>query len=151
MMTRFGDVGRVQQRINTGANWFNWIAVLTLINSLAAHADSRFRFIIGLGTTQLVDAIGRTNLAPVALAIDVLVVVTCAMVAYYARESKSIYIGGMIVYALDGLFLLLVGDIVGVAFHAFALFNLFKGVWGFNELSTPTSAPEREATGAVSA
>jgi len=148
-MTRFGDVGRVQQRINTGANWFNWIAVLTLINSLAAHADTRFRFIIGLGTTQLVDAIGRTNLAPIALAIDLLVVVTCALVAFYARESKSIYVGGIVVYALDGLFLLLVGDMVGVAFHAFALFNLCKGVWGFSELNARPQASGREATGAV--
>jgi len=147
MISPFEGVDRVQQRINTGANWFNWIAVLTLINSFAAHSGSHFRFIIGLGTTQLVDAIGSTNLAPIALAIDALVVATCAMVAYYARESRAVYIGGMIVYALDGLFLLLVGDIIGSGFHAFALYSLFKGVKAFSEraASTPATRPETAA------
>jgi len=138
-------IDRAQQRINTGANWFNWIAGLTLINSLAAHSGTSFRFIVGLGTTQLVDAIGATNLSVLALAIDALVVVTCALVAYYARESKSIYIGGMIVYGFDALILLLVGDIVGIAFHAFALFNLFKGVKAFGELNRSTPAASSDA------
>ncbi|HMD34740.1 MAG TPA: hypothetical protein VKH42_07225 [Vicinamibacterales bacterium] len=144
-------VDRVQQRINSGANWFNWIAGLTLINSLAAHSGSNFRFIIGLGTTQLVDAIGSTNLAPIALAIDVLVIVTCAMVAHYARESKGIYVGGMIVYGLDGLFLVLVGDLVGIGFHAFVLFNLFKGVRAFGELTKREHAAAPATTAIVNA
>jgi hypothetical protein len=134
-----------QKRINTGANWFNWIAGLTLINSLAAHSGTNFRFIIGLGTTQLVDAIGATNLSVLALAIDALVIVTCALVAYYARESKGIYIGGMIVYGFDALILVLVGDVVGIAFHAFALFNLYRGVKAFGELSSRTPATASDA------
>ena len=143
-------VDLAQRRINTGANWFNWIAALTLINSLAAHSGTSFRFIIGLGTTQLVDAIGATNLSPFALAIDALVVVTCALVAYYARESKGIYIGGMIVYGFDAMILVLVGDLIGIAFHAFALFNLFKGVKAFGELTRRAPAGA-EAPAIVSA
>ena len=45
------------------------------------------------------------------------------------------FIVGMIVYALDGLLLLVAQDYLGVAFHAFVLFLLSKGVSASKKLS----------------
>ena len=42
---------------HSGANWFFWIAGLSVVNSLAAFFDVEWGFIIGLGITQIVDGI----------------------------------------------------------------------------------------------
>src|SRR5512138_3090367 len=44
-------------RIKSGAAWFYWIAGLSLINSVAALSGSKWGFILGLGITQVFDAI----------------------------------------------------------------------------------------------
>ena len=45
-------------RVRAGADWFFWIAGLSLVNSLSTLTDRPFAFIIGLGTTRLADMFG---------------------------------------------------------------------------------------------
>jgi hypothetical protein len=40
-----------------GANWFYWIGILSLINTYIIWSDGRWRFIFGLGTTDVLNAI----------------------------------------------------------------------------------------------
>src|SRR5215471_16932506 len=42
-------------RLKSGASWFYWIAGLSLINSVVSFTGSSWRFILGLGITQLFD------------------------------------------------------------------------------------------------
>src|SRR5262245_38242766 len=51
------DSGLVAQQ-RSGAQWFYWIAALSLVNSVLAIAGQDWRFIIGLGITQLVHEMG---------------------------------------------------------------------------------------------
>src|SRR5438046_3114443 len=44
-------------RVKRGANWFYWIAALSVINSAAFIAEANFHFLAGLGVTELADAI----------------------------------------------------------------------------------------------
>src|ERR1043166_6289200 len=44
--------------MKSGASWFYWVAVLSLVNSGAAAVGSSWRFIIGLGITQIIDVFG---------------------------------------------------------------------------------------------
>src|SRR5436190_8047320 len=43
-------------RVKNGVSWLYWIAALSLVNSIAALAGSDWRFFIGLGITQFIEA-----------------------------------------------------------------------------------------------
>ena len=44
------------------------------------------------------------------------------------------FITGMVLYGLDGLIYLAIGDLFPVAFHAFALWGIFRGYKAMKEL-----------------
>ena len=56
---------QLEQTGKNGANWFYWIAGLSLVNTAMAHGGADRHFIIGLSITAIVDAIaqeiGKTN------------------------------------------------------------------------------------------
>jgi hypothetical protein len=133
-------------RITNGANWFYWVAGLSVINSLVAHNDSGFNFVVGLGITQLFDGItAGTAAAPLALAIDALLLGTCALVGYYARISQGVYVTGMVLYTLDTLLFLLFRDPLGLGFHVYALYSMYCGVRAFADLPAPVPASSEPA------
>src|SRR3989441_3490956 len=49
-----------RQRRN-GAQWFYWIAGLSLINAAIAFAGQEWRFILGLGVTQVVQELAKAG------------------------------------------------------------------------------------------
>ena len=48
---------QMQARVRTGADWFIWIAALSIVNALIMESGGSFHFIFGLGATDLVTAI----------------------------------------------------------------------------------------------
>jgi nitroreductase len=120
---------RVESRARSGANWFFWIAALSLINSIATMAGSDWGFIIGLGITQVFDAIGAEfGARAVTFVLSVLAAGVFVLFGVFAHKQHSwSYIVGMVLYALDGLLFLAVGDILSVGFHVFVLFWMFNG------------------------
>ncbi len=127
-------------RIQRAANWFFFIAGLSLVNSvLYLFIKASFTFVVGLAYTQLIDGIvtgvGKgLSLQPlttglIALIFDVAVALVFVLFGYFARGgSRWAFIVGMIVYGIDAALFLLVTDILSIAFHAFALFMLFNGL-----------------------
>jgi hypothetical protein len=113
-------------RMKSDASWFYWIAGLSLINSIAAASGSNWRFIIGLGITQLIDSMGS---APaVALVLDFLVAGFFILLGVFAHKAQTwAFLIGMILFALDGVIFLLASDWIGVVFHVVVLFFLFRG------------------------
>ena len=65
-------------RLRSGARWFYWVAGLSLVNTAAAFAGGHVHFMVGLGITQVVDAVahraGAAATLP-ALVIDVMIAV----------------------------------------------------------------------------
>ena len=51
------DPIKIAKSFENGSKWFYWIAGLSIINSVAHLAKGDFSFVIGLGITQIVDAI----------------------------------------------------------------------------------------------
>jgi len=152
MLSPFVGVDPVQQRVNAGANWFYWIAGMTLVNSFEAYSGSHFRFVIGLGTTQVLDVLASaSHLSSFAFTIDAIVIVICAIVGQYARDSRLVYITGMIAYALDTLIFLILRDMLGFGFHGFALWNLLRGVRAFEQLKNRARPGAPEGTVAIGA
>lgn len=114
--------------VRRAASWFFWIAGLSLINSFAAANHMSFRMLLGLGITSVVDVLFPSGQA-IQLLLLVLVLGFFCLVGFFARRpSLPWYLTGMIVYALDALLCMWIGDWQAVAFHAFVLYVLWRGL-----------------------
>src|SRR5689334_876870 len=52
-----GEIIIKMRQLLSGANWFNWIAGLSMVNTLIAISGSNWNFLAGLGSTQIVTGI----------------------------------------------------------------------------------------------
>jgi hypothetical protein len=141
---------KLETQFKSGANWFFWIAGMSLINSVVGMFGGQWGFLIGLGITQVIDAalttpegdVGTRLLGPLLTAAVAGVFIACG---HFAREGKrTAFITGMILYVLDSLIFVLVRDFLAVALHAVALFFLMKGMHAKDQLDrlpAPRVAP----------
>ncbi|HEY7037318.1 MAG TPA: hypothetical protein VID28_00635 [Methylomirabilota bacterium] len=106
------------------------MAALSLVNSVAALAGQKWRFVIGLGITQLADELAARTGHPVAtvVIVDVAFVGVCALLGWLALRGKRwAFVVGAIFYAVDGLIFVAAGDLIGVAFHALVVVMTLRG------------------------
>ena len=136
----------LQAQGENGASWFYWVAGLSLLNSVIAFVGGNMAFVVGLAITGLVDELawekGQQNpqLATIANAASFgFAVVVAAVVAGFGWLSNKriipIFALGILLYALDGVLYLLSQQWLCVAFHAFALFNMWQGLVAYRKLS----------------
>ncbi len=148
----------LQSRTRTGMNWFYWIAGLSLINSGTYLFGASFSFVIGLGFTQLVDGIftsiaqelgtGAEWLRIVGFVIDVCIAGVFVLIGYVGRKRvRWPVIVGMVLYALDAVLLILFKDILGAAFHAWALFAIWSGLKAMGQLEAFEKASNPQVIG----
>jgi len=118
------------QRRN-GAQWFFWVAALSLINSVVALTGAEWRFILGLGVTQVVEELSHQSGPSVNVTaglVSLAVIGLFAFLGYQAVKGHGwAFMAGMVLYALDGVIFLMVQDWAGVGFHAFALLMIGRG------------------------
>jgi hypothetical protein len=131
------DPGAVA-RMRSGGSWFYWIAGLSLINSIAAFSGGSWRFILGLGITQLLDAFGREmggGGKTIVLLLDLITAGLFVGLGIFSHKGHAwAFVVGMVLFALDGVFFLLIQDWLGVGFHALVLYWLFRGFTACREL-----------------
>jgi hypothetical protein len=123
-------------QMKSGANWFYWIAALSLVNSAVFLFGGNWSFFAGLALTQVFDAIvvelsgdqGFSIAKAITLSLDFVVAGIFALCGIFAgRIQLWAFTTGMILYALDGVLALLLGGYLSAAFHVFALFMIFRG------------------------
>jgi hypothetical protein len=129
------DSGRLalEKQFERGANWFYWIAALSVVNSAAVLSGVEWTFVIGLGITLVVDLIVveedpglKARIA--VFGFDLIIASGVVLFGYLARKRlRWVFVLGMVLYAVDGLWFLLAGDVFSLGFHAFALFGIFGG------------------------
>ena len=143
------DSEELVAQVKSGANWFYWIAGLSVVNSLIYIAGANVAFLAGLGITQLADAfvdVAIENGAPSALkivtvAFSAVAVVVFGLFGYFANKRLAAVFGvGIVLYVLDGLLLLLLGVFASAAFHAFALFFIIRGFLACRSLNKAKAA-----------
>ena len=131
--------------LKSGASWFYWIAGLSVINTIISFSGGGWRFIFGLGITHIFDQFGRNmgGSGPIAaLMLDLGaagVFVFCGVFAHKAQTWA--FLLGMALFAGDALIFLVAQDWLGVAFHAFVLFCLFKGFTACRHLNEAAPRP----------
>ena len=119
-----------QARIHSGANWFNWIAGLSVVNAVILVFQIPVRFPVGLGMTQAMLEIGSSRGA---VGIGIGFVMTLAVAGVFVlmwhftkQGQKWALILGIVFYTLDALLVLVVQQWLMLAFHVYALFVLFR-------------------------
>jgi hypothetical protein len=128
---------QLERRSRIGARWFYWVAAVSLINTVVALAGHHWRFIIGLGTTQVATGLaaraGR-GWAP-ALLLDLVLIAGFVLLGYLALQGQLwAFAVGFAVYALDGLVFLAARNWIGLAFHVFVLVMVLKGFQAARQL-----------------
>ncbi|MFO1487116.1 MAG: GYF domain-containing protein [Verrucomicrobiota bacterium] len=138
-MPRVASNPEAEARLKSGASWFYWIAGLSVINSISAFLGSDWRFILGLGITQVIDAVGLEMGGAgkiVALVMDLLVFGGFIGLGIFAHKRHTwAFITGMALFGLDALLSLMAQDWLSLGFHAFALFGIFRGFSACRELN----------------
>jgi hypothetical protein len=119
-------------RARAGAKWFYCIAGLSMINSLAVMSGASFHFVVGLGATLFVDVMAR-KVGSMGSVLDIVIngfgSGAFVLFGHFAvKAQKWAFLVGMGLYALDGLLLLGVKDYLGVGFHAYVLFAIYRGL-----------------------
>jgi hypothetical protein len=123
-------------RIESCASWFYWVAALTAIGFVMSLFGSNWRFAMGLDlvsfvlalTDESVFASVSTGMKLGAWAVSILLIGLFAWLGKATRKpSSGLFLLGIGVYALDALLSLLSGNIVGIAFHALALYFFYVG------------------------
>ena len=141
-----GEIGaglKSEEQFRSGASWFYWIAALTLVNSLTVQFGYAWNFVIGLGTTQIIDSIAASVkiISPDIAFQTLLLAMDLGFVALFvafglAAQKRSLdsYEAGLVFYAIDTLLFLLVFDMLGLIFHGIAFFFLVRGWNGLRKL-----------------
>jgi hypothetical protein len=116
-----------------GANWFFWIAALSIINSLSVTFGGLANMLFGLGATRLVDEMFKTGplapVEPIALAVSLPIAGLFAVFGYYARKGNDLaFVVGMFLYVVDAMITIAFRDLFAFGFHIVAIFYLFNGL-----------------------
>jgi hypothetical protein len=124
------------RQLHSGARMFYIIAAFSVVNSLLAILKVKVWFIGALGITRILDvlALGMPGggtfwlwLFNVSLAGSVF---ACG---YYAkRPSRAAYWAGYVLYSLDALLCLATRQWFDLAFHAWFLYSLYRGLQAVN-------------------
>ncbi len=142
---------QLETRVRNGIAWFYWIAALSLVNSGAYLLGASFTFVIGLGITQIVDGIvtgllkelgpGWELLRVLGLTVNVIIAGMFVLMGVFgSKRIRWPVIVGMVLYALDGIILLLFQDWMGVIFHGIALYGLWTGLNAIGQLDAVEKA-----------
>jgi hypothetical protein len=136
----------LKQQGDSGANWFYWVAALSLVNTIIAHSGGDRHFIVGLSFTAIVDAIAQevgkqepdtaTIATAIAIGFSCFVTLVAVLFGWLSRKRWLAMFGvGMAIYVLDGLLYLLLGDILSAGFHGYALWSMASGFRAYRKLS----------------
>ncbi len=141
-MMALANLGRA---VKGGANNFYWIAGLSVVNSLISIFNGGVTFVVGLGLTQIVDALafvlardvpnGAIIFKVIDLVLSVVISGVFALFGLFAGKAhRWAFITGMVLYALDGLILLAFKDWLGFFFHLYFLWGIWSGLQALNKL-----------------
>jgi len=126
----------LDKKIKTGGTWLYWIAGLSILNSIVILTGSNWGFVLGLTLTQGIDFVCR-SIAPDlgwaikigALALNLAIAgFIVALGAFARRRQKWPFVAGLVLYGVDTLLTLFLGNWLGVLWHAWALTCIIIGL-----------------------
>jgi hypothetical protein len=141
--TAFNARPALEQRVRNGGRWFYWIAGLSAVNFVFFFMGSSTGF--ALGTTidwvfqGIIEELADPSLSWIGH-VGVIALFVFLGVRATAGAQWAFILGGLI-YTVDGLILLLVGDWIGIVVHGIALFAIVSAIVSLRKLgATPPAA-----------
>jgi hypothetical protein len=118
--------------IENAAGWFYWIAGLSVVNTVLMLFGSDVGFLCGLGITQVVDvlfaAFNNELTSTIGAIISIGLSIFFAICGIFAQKRWGwAFFIGILFYFVDALVVLLLGDFLSLAIHAWILFQLIMG------------------------
>jgi len=114
------------------ADWFFWLAILSILNSLVVFYYQTPNTPIALGITQWIDGTsGVFNGAMTAgeLLTNILIAGVLAAFGLMARRGSDIaFVVGIFLYVIDTFLIIGLRDFFGFGVHLIALFFIVKGL-----------------------
>jgi hypothetical protein len=115
-----------------GADWFFWIAVLSLINSLIVYYYQTANTPLALGVTRWLDGTTsgfNASMTTSGLVTNILAALVLAMFGLMARRGSDLaFVVGIFLYVIDSFLVIGLRDLFGFSIHLVALFFLVKGL-----------------------
>lgn len=120
-----------------GANWFFWLAALSVVNTLIIFLSQLPNMPFAFGITQWLDGTTgplssegwRPALHTSGLVINLLIAAGFAGFGYFARRGNDLaFLLGIFLYVVDAVLSLGLKDFFGFAFHFVGFFFLFRGL-----------------------
>lgn len=126
----------LDKKIKTGGAWLYWIAGLSILNSIVVLSGSNWGFVLGLTLTQGIDFVCRSFVPDsswaikiAALALDLAIAGFIVVLGRLARRrQKWPFVAGLVLYGVDTLLTLFLGNWLGVLWHAWALTCIVIGL-----------------------
>jgi len=115
-----------------GADWFFWIAILSVINSLVVYFYQTPNTPVALGLTQWLDGTNagiNSAMTPGWLTTNILIAAVLAMFGLLARRGNDLaFVVGIFLYIVDAMLIIGMKDFFGFGVHLIGLFFLCKGL-----------------------
>ena len=115
-----------------GADWFFWIAILSLINSLIVFYYQTPNSPLALGITRWLDGTTsgfNASMTTGGLVTNILVALVLAIFGLLSRRGNDIaFVVGIFLYVIDAMLVIGLQDFFGFGVHLIALFFLVKGL-----------------------
>ncbi|HVF31050.1 MAG TPA: hypothetical protein VNA22_08770 [Pyrinomonadaceae bacterium] len=115
-----------------GADWFLWLAILSVVNTLIVYFYNTPNTPVALGITQWLDGTHagiKSAMSTSALGINLLIAAALAMFGLLARKGSDIaFVVGIFLYVIDSFLSIGVRDFFGFGVHLVGLFFLVKGL-----------------------
>ena len=131
------DLGRIIQRIHSGAGWFSAVGLFSFLNTLLGLFKTSRRFVIGLGATQIIDYIAmqlsqnsnnHTLFIVMNIGLNLLIAGIFLVLGWFAkREHGWAWLVGMALYLIDTGIMVWIQYWPGVIFHIIALVSMLLG------------------------
>lgn len=124
--------------VTRGANWFFWIAILSVIANVITYFGNTYFFFLSFALSELVNGapmgwinveVPRPFSPEMALGINIGIAAVFAGFGFFARKRSSwAFLIGFFIYMLDSIISIGYRDILGFAFHMLGIFFIFKGL-----------------------
>ncbi|MEZ5358389.1 MAG: hypothetical protein R3F48_06115 [Candidatus Zixiibacteriota bacterium] len=140
----------LRAKIKTSANWFYWLAGLSVLNTILVHSGVEIAFIFGLGFTQvadgivlgLIEATQSSIIMIVGMMISMMIAGAFALFGFLANKHQKLgFLVGLIFYCLDALIFLLFAEWISFGFHIFALWRISSGYKALSKLQAASATP----------
>ncbi len=129
---------RAEALLRNGANWFFWIAILSVVNSVVYVLGAKFSMLVGLASSLMavayLGAFGGLGKVFAMLAALVIAGIFALLGIFARKRQRWAFIAGLVLYAIDGGIFLAFGDVLPAFFHLIALLAIASGYRALRQL-----------------